>query len=74
MHIGTALRLDLRDLAQEPPTSSTLQVVRALRDHRRREELAAVAHVPYQPLPDKLRHLLKLLSSVKSVGQRKKLP
>jgi hypothetical protein len=70
MHIGALLRLDLRDLAREPPTSSTLQVVRALRAYCRRDELAAVAHVPFQPLPDELRHLLKRLSSVPSAREK----
>jgi len=29
-----------------------------------------VAHVPYQPLPDELRHLLKQLSSVPSSREK----
>jgi hypothetical protein len=70
MHIGALLRLDLRDLAKEPPTSNTLQVVRALRVYRRRDELATVAHVPYQPLPDELRRLLKRLNSAPSANEK----
>ena len=74
MHIGALLRLDLRNLAKEPPTSNTLQVVRALRAYRRPDELATVAHVPYQPLPDELRHLLKQLSSVPSADEKLRTP
>ena len=70
MHIGALLRLDLRNLAKEPPTSNTLQVVRALRSYCRPDELATVAHVPFQPLPDELRHLLKQLSSVPSAREK----
>jgi hypothetical protein len=70
MHVGALLRLDLRNLAKEPPTSNTLQVVRALRAYSRPDELATVAHVPFQPLPDELRRLLKQLSSVPSAREK----
>ena len=70
MHIGALLRLDLRNLAKEPPTSNTLQVVRALRAYCRPDELATVAHVPFQPLPDELRRLLKRLDAVPSAHEK----
>jgi hypothetical protein len=66
MHVGAMLRLDVRQLGNEPPGSTTLQVVRSIRAQSDRDQLAALSHVPYEPLPDELRCLLKQLRSVSS--------
>jgi hypothetical protein len=56
MHIGALLRLNMRDLANEP---MRLQVMHQIRTQAERDGLAALSLVPYEPLPEKLRRLLE---------------
>jgi hypothetical protein len=70
MHIGAILRLDVRQLSNEPPVSTTLQVVRSIRARGDRRQLAALSHVPYEPLPDELRSLLKQLRSASKTDKK----
>jgi hypothetical protein len=56
MHIGALLRLNMRDLANEP---MRLQVMHQIRTQAERDCLAALSLVPYEPLPDELRRLLE---------------
>ena len=56
MHIGALLRLNMRDLQNEP---MKLQVMHQMRSRPERDGLAALALVPYEPLPDELRGLLE---------------
>jgi hypothetical protein len=56
MQIGALLRLNMRDLANEP---MRLQVIHQVRTQTERDGLAALSLVPYEPLPDELRRLLE---------------
>jgi hypothetical protein len=70
MNVGAILRLDARNLMKEPPTSSVVQAVRVIRTHSTRDELATLSHVPYEPMPDELRRLLKELDSVPTAHEK----
>jgi hypothetical protein len=56
MHIGAVLRLSTRDLVNEPMMR---QIMLQLRAQPERDGLATLSLVPYEPLPDELRRLLK---------------
>ena len=46
------------------------QAVRVIRTHSSRDELATLSHVPYEPMPDELRRLLKELESVPTAHEK----
>ena len=58
MYIGALLRLNMRDLANEP---MRLQVMHQIRTQPERDGLAALSLVPYEPLPEELQRLVKRL-------------
>jgi hypothetical protein len=59
MHIGALLRLNMRDLVNEPMMR---QIMRQIRAQPERDGLATLSLVPYEPLPDELRRLLDQLN------------
>jgi hypothetical protein len=58
MHIGALMRLSTRDLVNEPMMR---QIMLQLRTHAESDGLATLSLVPYEPLPEELRRLLKQL-------------
>jgi hypothetical protein len=58
MQIGALLRLNMRDLANEP---MRLQVMHQIRTQTDRDRLAALSLVPYEPLPEELQRLVERL-------------
>jgi hypothetical protein len=58
MQIGALLRLNMRDLANEP---MRLQVIHQIRTQPERDGLAALSLVPYEPLPEQLQRLVERL-------------
>jgi hypothetical protein len=58
MHIGALLRLNMRDLVNEPMMR---QIMRQIRAEPERDGLATLSLVPYEPLPEELRRLLNQL-------------
>jgi hypothetical protein len=58
MHIGALLRLSMRDLANQP---MRLQIMHQIRTLHKRDGLAALSLVPYEPLPEELKGLVKRL-------------
>jgi hypothetical protein len=58
MQIGALLRLNMRDLANEP---MRLQVMHQIRTQTERDGLAALSLVPYEPLPEELQRLVEQL-------------
>jgi hypothetical protein len=58
MHIGALLRLNMRDLVNEPMMR---QIMLQLRTRPERDALATLSLVPHEPLPKELRLLLEEL-------------
>jgi hypothetical protein len=65
MDIGALLRLNVRDLINEPMMR---QIMLQLRAQPERDGLATLALVPYEPLPDELRRLLEQFGPAGSKG------
>ena len=59
MHIGALLRLNMRDLVNEPMMR---QIILQLQAQPECDGLATLSLVPYEPLPEELRRLLNQLN------------
>jgi len=68
MHIGALLRLNMRDLVNEPMMR---QIMLQLRAQPERDELAMLSLVPYEPLPEELQRLHEELLLSETKGARK---
>ena len=69
-HIGALLRLNMRDLVNEPMMR---QIMLQIRTRPERDALATLSLVPYEPLPKELQRLLEALR-LKTKGAREDEP